>query len=120
MNDLSRLVPSPFDAPLEPFPEGSRYRGLPLLIHRDAQGREIVYVARRWVPQPELFAEVGRYQVEAGDRIDNVSAAQLGDPQLHWRLADANRALSPAELTARVGRWLRLTLPPGFPGPGGT
>lgn len=116
MIDPSTLVPSPFDAPLVPFAEGSRYRGLPLLTYHDAEGREIVYVARRWVPPPELFGDVARYQVRDGDRIDNVAAAHLGDPELYWRLADANRALAPDELTARPGRWLRITLPGGFPG----
>jgi hypothetical protein len=120
MIDPSTLVPSPFDVPLVPFPEGSRYRGLPLLTYHDAEGREIVYVARRWVPPPESFAEVTRYQVRDGDRIDNISAAQFGDPQLYWRIADANRALAPDELTARIGRWLSITLPAGFPGPRNT
>lgn len=117
MINFADLVPSPFESQLEPFPEGSRYRGLPLLMLRDAEAREIVYVARRWVPQPEQFTVVVRYQVRDGDRIDNIAAAQFGDPQLYWRIADANRALAPSELTARSGRWLGITMPAGFPGP---
>ena len=117
MIDPFSLIPSPQEMPLEPFGETSRYRGLPLLIHTDAEGREIVYVGRRWVPAPELFADIGRYQVREGDRIDNIAAALLGDPELYWRIADANRALAPSELTERIGRWLRITLPDGLPGP---
>ncbi|TKD47382.1 LysM peptidoglycan-binding domain-containing protein [Azotobacter chroococcum] len=117
MIDPASLVPSSQDTPLEPFAETSRYRGLPLLTYRDAAGREVVYVARRWIPPPEVFADVARYQVREGDRLDNIAAAHLGDPELYWRIADANRALAPSELTERIGRWLRLTLPAGFPGP---
>lgn len=116
MIDPASLVPSPQDATLEPFSDDSRYRGLPLLHHVDTLGREVVYVARRWVPPPEMFAAAGRYQVRDGDRIDNIAGAQLGNPLLYWRIADANRALAPAELTERIGRWLLITLPAGFPG----
>lgn len=117
MIDPYALIPPPQELPLRPFGETSRYRDLPLLVHVDRDGREIVYVGRRWVPPPELFAEIGRYQVRDRDRIDNIAAALLGDPELHWRIADANRALVPSDLTARVGRWLRITLPDGLAGP---
>jgi hypothetical protein len=110
------LLPERREAPLDLFSATSRYRGLPLLTCRDREGREIVYVARRWVPPPELFADAGRYQVREGDRVDTIAADQFGDPSLFWRLADANRALAPAELTSRVGRFLRITLPAGMPG----
>lgn len=51
-----------------------------------------------------------------GDRLDNLAAQYLGDPELFWRLCDANSALHPEELTERVGRRLRVTLPEGIPG----
>jgi hypothetical protein len=105
------------DNRVDPFPETSRYRGLGTRILTDAAGREIVYVARRIVPAPERFAEVGQAEVKEGDRIDTIAADQIGDPELCWRLADANRALHPAELTERNGRRLRITLPEGLPGP---
>lgn len=117
MIDPSLMMPSPFGGALDPFSESSRYRGIPLITCTDADGNEIVYVGRRWVPQPQRLAEVGRFQVSEGDRIDNIAATQLGDPELYWRLADANRALRPMELTERAGRWLRITLPDGVPGP---
>src|SRR6202040_3747478 len=103
--------------PLVFFPPGTRARGLPLLTYRDRGGREIVYVARRWVPPPELFADAGRYQVREGDRLDIIAAQQFGDASLFWRIADAHRVLDPGELTMPVGRWLRITLPAGMPGP---
>lgn len=110
------LMPARTDAPLDLFSPTSRYRGLPLLTMHDRAGREIVYVARRWVPPPELFAEAGRYQVRDGDRVDTIAADQIGDPMLHWRLADANRAIAPSDVI-RPGRWLSIPLPEGVPGP---
>ena len=44
-----------------------------------------------------------------GHRIDTMAAQQIGDPDLWWRIADANGALRPAELTERNGRRLRIT-----------
>jgi len=69
------------------------------------------------VPPPEALAEVGRYEVKDGDRIEMIAANLIGDPELYWRIADANAALAPAELTARIGRQLRITMPEGVPGP---
>jgi hypothetical protein len=54
--------------------------------------------------------------VVAGDRLDNISAIVLGDPELSWRVADANRAMLPRELTAVPGSVLRIALPEGVPG----
>ncbi len=120
MMDPFSLIPAPQDLVLDPFSETSRYRGLPLLKFRDASGREIVYVSRRWVPPPGVFAAVGLYEVREGDRIDLIADSQIGDAELYWRIADANAALAPAELTARVGRKLRITMPQGVPGPQST
>ncbi len=117
MVDPMSFIASPQDTRIEPFAENSRYRGLPLLIHVDANGREHVYVGRRFVPPPELFVEVGQVEVREGDRIDHIAAEQFGDAELYWRIADANRALAPGELTERIGRRLRITLPEGMPGP---
>jgi len=119
MIDPTSMVASPQDVPIEPFAETSRYRGLPILKWTGPDGREHAYVDRRIVPPPANFAEVGRVVVQEGDRIDNIASQQLGDPQLYWRLADANAALHPAELTARIGRKLRIVLPEGLPGPRG-
>src|SRR5215467_12285946 len=117
MIDPTALVPMPQDSPLQPFSETSRYRGLPLVTYVDPEGREHVYVARRLVPLPEAFAVIGQIEVREGDRIDNIAANVLGDPEAYWRIADANRALAPAELTQRIGRKLAIALPEGVPAP---
>jgi hypothetical protein len=51
-----------------------------------------------------------------GDRLDNIAALYLGDPEQFWRICDANAAMRPNELTETIGRRLRITLPEGIPG----
>ncbi|WP_020160074.1 hypothetical protein [Methylobacter marinus] len=111
---------SPQGSRLEPFADNSRYRGLPLLVHVDANGVEHIYVGRRFLPPPETLAEVGRIEVREGDRIDNIAGQVFGDAELYWRIADANRVLTPGELTKRIGRRLRVTLPEGMQGAPGS
>ena len=55
-------------------------------------GKTIVYLRRRFVPASEQFALVQEHTVTDGDRLDNLSAQYLGDPELFWRLCDANAA----------------------------
>lgn len=119
MMDLSTLVPGLQDGRVEVYDELSRYRGLALLRFVDSAGREQVYLERRILPQPEAMAEAGRVTLQEGDRLDNLAAAQFGDARWWWRIADANRALDPAALTAfeALGRSLRITLPDGVPLP---
>jgi hypothetical protein len=98
------------------FPAGSRYQGIETAKLINARGDEVIYLRRRWVPQPERFAVIREHVVTQGDRLDNVTAEHLGDPELFWRVCDANRALRPDELTEEIGRRLRITLPEGLPG----
>ena len=99
-----------------PFPPTSRYAPIATATLKTADGREVVYVKRRFVPAPESLAKVREHIVQAGDRLDNVTAQQIGDPEQFWQVADANAAFDPAELTAEPGRRLRITLPQGVPG----
>ncbi len=97
------------------FASTSRYYGIATgTIMED--GRPIIYVLRRLVPQPEQFQVIQTHTVMQGERLDNIAAQYLGDPTLFWRLCDANRALCPDELTERPGSKLRITLPEGIPG----
>ncbi len=100
---------------VSPFGPTSRYAGL-TIAEATVEGVTHRYVSRRFVPDPELLATVGEHVVVDGDRPDIVAFRHLGDPELFWRLCDANRAVFPAELTATVGRRLRITLPEGIPG----
>jgi len=77
--------------------------------------RRIVFLRRRFVPPAERFAIIGEHVVAEGDRIDNLAARYIGDPELFWQLCDANVARSSEELTSVVGRHIVITLPEGIP-----
>ena len=72
--------------------------------------------APRLLPRPERFALLREHVVTQGERLDNITALHLDDPEQFWRICDANRAMRPAGLTERIGRRLRITLPEGVPG----
>ncbi len=98
------------------FPANSRYQSIETTKLVRPNGTEIVYLKRRFVPQPERFALLQEHVVVDGDRLDNVAARYLADPEQFWRVCDANRAMRPDELTEEIGRRLRITLPEGIPG----
>ncbi len=100
-----------------PFGPTSRYALTEIATHTDADGRETTYLRRRFLPQPEDLAPLQTHVVAEGERLDNVTADYLGDPEQFWRIADANRAMRPDDLIT-VGRVLRITLPEGVPGAG--
>lgn len=104
---------------VNPFPPSSRYVDTPTAVLETAGRGPIAYLRRRFVPPPERFALLEEYVVLQGDRIDNLAARLLGDPEMFWRLCDANGVMRPCELTETVGRRLRVTLPEGIPGGGG-
>jgi len=99
-----------------PFPPNSRYRGVEIARLETPGQDPVPYLRRRFIPPPERFAEVQQHTVVEGDRIDNLAAQYLGDPELYWQVADANGAMDPAQLTEQPGRRLRITLPAGIPG----
>jgi hypothetical protein len=98
------------------FSPTSRYYGSETLKIELPGHVTVVYLKRRFLPQPENFALLEEHIVTEGERLDNITARHLGDPEQFWRVADANRAMRPQELTERIGRRLRITLPEGIPG----
>lgn len=98
------------------FPITSRYYGLDTATLKTPTGTPIVYLRRRFVPSSERFALLQEHTVTEGERLDNITAQYLGDPEQFWRVADANNAMNPSELTETIGRKLRITLPEGIPG----
>jgi hypothetical protein len=97
------------------FPPTSRYHGIETTTLETATGKTIIYLKRRFVPPPERFALLQEHVVTEGERLDNVTAHYLGDPEQFWRVSDANAAMRPEELADTVGRRLRITLPEGIP-----
>lgn len=98
------------------FPPTSRYYGLETVKLVTDDGRSIIYLRRRFVPPPERFSLLSEHVVTEGERLDLITANYLDDPTAFWRVADANRAMRPEELTETPGRRLRITLPEGIPG----
>lgn len=109
------LAPTPL-ATSSIFPPTSRYHTIKTATLQTADGRTITYLRRRFVPPPERFALLQEYTVIDGDRLDNLAAKFLGDPEQFWRIADANVAIRPEELTETAGGTIAITLPEGIPG----
>jgi hypothetical protein len=102
----------------EQFPVTSRYHGVEIATWETSGGRSFAYLKRRFVPPPERLALLQEHTVTQGERLDNITAAYLGDPEQFWQVCDANNAMHPGELTSEIGRKLRITLPKGVPGVG--
>jgi hypothetical protein len=98
------------------FPADSRYHGVPTRTFVAPDGRQVPYLARRFSPPPEAFATMGYRVVADGERLDQIAAETIGNPEAFWLHCDANRAIWAEELE-RLGIELRLTLPEGVPGP---
>jgi hypothetical protein len=98
------------------FSSTSRYYGLPIETLDLPDGTSIAYVTRRFLPAPERFQTLQHHTVTQGERLDNIAARYLGNPELFWRVCDANRAMRPEDLTDPPARTLRITLPAGITG----
>jgi hypothetical protein len=93
------------------FERGSRYEQVPEGVYVDAAGREHPYKLLRILPRPS--PAVHTHVVGEGDRLDLLAHGYLGNPELFWRICDANAALRPEELTNELGE--RLVIPIGAP-----
>ncbi len=103
--------------PTNRYPANSRYAGTPVHTYEPEDGgNPVPYLGRRLLPQPDRLATVAEHVVVARDRLDLLAGRYLGDPELWWRIADANPVSDPDELTRSPGRRLRITLPEGMPG----
>lgn len=115
MSTLPQNIASPTTVKVAIFPLTSRYYGIGTAIVPAADGSPIIYLMRRFLPQPGRFATLQEHVVIDGDRLDNIAANYLGDPEAFWRICDANNAMRPDGLTEVLGQHLRITLPEGIP-----
>lgn len=99
------------------FAANSRYAATETATCVLPDGREVVYLRRRFVPSPENFALLQEHFVVDGERLDVLTARYIGDPEQFWRVCDANGALRPDDLTSAAGSVIRITLPEGVPAP---
>lgn len=89
------------------FSVTSRYFNIETAKWTAADGRSIAYLRRRFLPTAAA-TPLAEHFVTEGDRLDNVTAQYLGDPEQFWRVADANNAMQPTALM-QVGQ--RLIIP---------
>jgi hypothetical protein len=87
--------------PATALPPTSRYAATPTTSYNGTP-----YFSRRFCPP----SAAPRYAVTItdNDRRDRLAATHLGDPLMWWRLADANGALDPRELTSEPGRRISI------------
>ena len=87
------------------FAPTSRYHGI---ADRAAHAARRPHGRLRAAPLPAaagaLRPAADEYTVVAGDRLDNLAARHLGDPEQSWRICDANGAMRPEALVAERRR----------------
>ena len=96
------------------FDKSSRYYNLETATYEaggtTGESRLVRYKRRRFIPAPgDPAATIGHIVVE-GDRPDMIAARYAGDPLLFWRVADANLARRPRELTDYPGVSIKIPL----------
>lgn len=97
------------------FQPTSRYHDVETveMTVRDSRGepRVVSYKRRRFVPPGATMTTLAEHTVAQGDRLDNLAARYVGDPEQFWRICDDNNVLRPEELTEEIGRIVRIGLP---------
>lgn len=77
----------------------------------EGEPRVVPYKRRRIIPPSETMTIVVEHTVIQGDRLDNLAARYVGDPEQFWRICDANNVLRPEELTEETGWTIKIALP---------
>ncbi len=97
------------------FPVTSRYYSTETATLETIDGRTLIYLRRRFLPDSARSVPLAEHLVSQGERLDNITARYLTDPEQFWRVCDANNAMRPEELTddAHIGRRLIIPLPQG-------
>lgn len=94
-----------------PFPPNSRYYGVKTATLVQSDDTMVPYLFRRFVPGSDRFTVLQEHQVSSGERIDQLGAKYLGDPEQYWRLCDANDVIRPDALTEQPGSIVKVGLP---------
>jgi hypothetical protein len=89
----------------------SRYYRSGRTFYVASDGTRVPYLKRRLLPQGDSYEVMAVVTVTGGQRPDLLSAKLQGDPLQFWRIADANNAMNPLELTQVPGRQLRIPRP---------
>lgn len=87
------------------FFKGSRYEKVKDAELTDASGKAIKYKRIRFIPETSTIQQ---HTVVQGDRLDVIAQKYYRDPELFWRICDANTAMLPDELVAETGRQILI------------
>jgi hypothetical protein len=96
------------------FEPTSRYYGIEtvkMTVGAGDEERVISYKRRRIIPPGKALVTLVEHTVIQGDRLDNLAARYMGDPEQFWRICDANNVLRPEELTEETGSSIEIGLP---------
>jgi hypothetical protein len=95
------------------FEPTSRYYDIETVKMTVSEGkpRVVSYKRRRIIPSSETMTIIVEHTVTQGDRLDNLAARYVGDPEQFWRICDANDVLRPEELTEEIGCTVKIALP---------
>jgi len=77
----------------------------------EGQPRVVSYKRRRIIPPAEMTTTLVEHTATQDDRLDNLAARYVGDPEQFWRICDANNVLRPEELTEEIGWIIKIGLP---------
>ena len=89
------------------FFKGSRYEKVPTAEIVGKSGRVTKYKRIRFIPDTPATRQ---HVILQGERLDLIAHRYYRDPELFWRICDANKAMLPDELVAEVAR--RILIPP--------
>ncbi len=93
------------------FDPSSRYYNLEIATHEAADGRELRYKRRRFLPPASSLQTLVEVTVTDGDRLDLIAARTISSGEQFWRICDAEEAMNPPELESEPGRRLRVPIP---------
>ena len=91
------------------FFKGSRYERVKDAEFTDTSGGVIKYKRIRFIPETPV---IQRHTVVQGERLDLIAEKYYRDPELFWRICDANTAMLPDELVAEAGQ--QILIPPAL------
>ena len=94
-----------------PYAPNSRYYSLIIRERTNADGVTEAFVARRIIPAMARYRALDRHRTDGDERIENLSADYLGDPELYWRICDANGDEDPGMATQPISRLITIPLP---------
>jgi len=93
------------------FEHTSRYYDLETATYTTPDGRVVAYKRRRFLPRGKEMPLLVEVTVTQADRLDLITARNLGDPEQFWRVCDANDTMNPPDLTHEPGRTVRVPVP---------